>query len=51
MAAIGDDAQLLGDGHGGVDVIARDHDGADTGIVGLADGVGDLGADRVNHAG
>ena len=51
MAAIGDDTQLLGDGHGGVDVVARDHDGADTGIVGLADGVGDLGADRVNHAG
>ena len=50
LAAIGDDAQLLGDGHGGVDVVARDHDGADTGIVGLADGVGDLGADRVNHA-
>lgn len=29
----------------------RDHDGADTGVVGLADGVSDLGADRVNHAG
>ena len=51
LAAIGDDTQLLGDGHGGVDVVARNHDGADTGIVGLADGVGDLGADRVNHAG
>ena len=51
MAAIGDDAQLFGDGHGGVDVVARNHDGADTGVVRLADGVGDLGADRVNHAG
>ena len=51
LAAIGDDAQLLGDGHGGVDVVARDHDGADTGVVRLADGVADLGADRVNHAG
>ena len=51
LAAIGDDAQLLGDGHGGVDVVARNHDGADAGVVRLADGVGDLGADRVNHAG
>ena len=51
MAAIGDDSQLLGNGHGGVDMVARDHDGANTGVVGLADGVGDLGADRVNHAG
>ena len=51
LAAIGDDTQLLGDGHGGVDVVARDHDGADTGVVRFADGVGDLGADRVNHAG
>ena len=51
LAAIGDDAQLLGNGHGGVDMVARNHDGADTGVVRLADGVGDLGADRVNHAG
>ena len=51
MAAIGDDSQLLGNGHGGIDMVARDHHGANTGIVGLADGVGDLGADRVNHAG
>ena len=32
-------------------MIARDHDGADTGVVRLADGVGHLGADRVDHAG
>ena len=32
-------------------MVARDHDGADTGVVRFADGVGDLGADRVNHAG
>ena len=51
MATIGDDSQLLGDGHGGVNVVARDHDGANTGVVGLADSVGHLGADRVNHAG
>ena len=51
MAAIGDDTQLLGDGHGGVDVVARDHDGANASVVGLADGFGDLGADRVDHAG
>ena len=51
LAAVGDDAQLLGDCHGGVDVVARDHDGADAGIVRLADGVGHLGADRVDHAG
>lgn len=51
MAAIGDDSQLFGNGHGGVDMVTRDHDGTNTGIVGLADGVGDLGADRINHAG
>ena len=51
LAAIGDDAQLLGDGHGGVDVVARDHDGADTGVVRLVDSVGHLGTDRVDHAG
>ena len=51
LAAIGDDAKLLGDGHGGVDVVARDHDGADASVVRLADSVGHLGADRVNHAG
>ena len=51
LAAIGDDAQLLGDGHGGVDMVARDHDGADTGVVRLADSVSHLGTDRVDHAG
>ena len=51
LAAVGDDAQLLGDGHGGIDVVARDHDGADAGVVRLADSVGHLGTDRVNHAG
>ena len=51
LAAIGDDAQLLGDGHGGVDMVARDHDGADTGVVCLADSVSHLGTDRVDHAG
>ena len=51
LAAIGDDTQLLGDGHGGVDVVARNHDGANTGVVRLADSVGHLGTDRVDHAG
>ena len=51
LTAIGDDAQLLGDGHGGVDVVARNHDSADAGVVRLADSVGHLGTDRVDHAG
>ena len=51
LAAIGDDAQLLGDGHGGVDVVARNHDSADAGVVRLANSVGHLGTDRVDHAG
>ena len=51
LAAVGDDAQLLGDGHGGVDVVARNHDSADAGVVRLADSVGHLGTDRVDHAG
>ena len=51
LAAIGDDAQLLGDGHGGVDVVARNHDGADirlgTGADRRACGL----SGRIQHAG
>ena len=32
-------------------MVARDHDGADTGVVRLVDSVGHLGTDRVDHAG
>ena len=32
-------------------MVAGDHDGADTGLLGLRDSSGDLGADRVDHAG
>ena len=46
-----DDAEVLGDGHGGVDVVARDHNGADAGVVRLLDGRGHLGALGVDHAG
>src|SRR5699024_3289287 len=51
LAGVGDDAQLLGNGHGGVLVVAGDHDGADAGLAALLDGGLDLGTDRVNHAG
>ena len=43
-------AQLARDGHGRIDVVTRDHDGADAGVVRLGDGHGGLGAHRVNHA-
>ena len=51
LAGVGDDAQLLGDGHGGVLVVAGDHHGADAGLTALHDGGLDLGTDRVDHAG
>ena len=51
LAGVGDDAQLLGDGHGGVLVVAGDHDGADAGLTAFHDGGLDLGTDRVDHAG
>jgi len=44
------DAQLLGDGHGGVPVVAGDHHGADAGGLALGDGGLHLGADGVDHA-
>src|SRR5699024_5239230 len=46
-----DDAQLGGDGHGGVLVVAGDHDRADAGFTAFHDGGLDLRADRVDHAG
>ena len=45
------DAEVLGDGHGGVDVVAGDHDRADAGLLGLGDGRGDLRTLGVDHAG
>ena len=45
------DAEVLGDRHGGVDVVAGDHDRADAGLLGLGDGRGDLGALGIDHAG
>ena len=44
------DAQLPGDGHGGVPVVAGDHHRTDAGGLALGDGVLHLGADGVNHA-
>ena len=43
-------AKLLGDGHGGVPVVAGDHHGPDTCTVTFGDGVLDLRADGVDHA-
>ena len=51
LRAVLDDAEVLGDGHGGVDVVARDHDGADASGVGLVDGGCHLGTLGVDHAG
>src|SRR5699024_4905627 len=44
------DAQLLGDGDGGVDVVAGYHDGADARAAALLYGRLHLGADRAYHA-
>ena len=45
-----DDAELLGDGNGGILVVACDHDGTDAGLAALCNGVLYLGSDRVDHA-
>ena len=43
-------ADGLGNGAGGIGVVAGDHDGADAGVGGLFQRGGDLGPGRVNHA-
>ena len=48
--AVRQDTQLLGDGHGGIHMVAGDHDGADAGAAALGNGVPHLGAHRVDHA-
>ncbi len=50
LAAVLHHAQVFGDGHGGIDVIARNHDGTDTRGVRLLNGSSYLGAFGVNHA-
>ena len=50
LAGVGDDAQLLADGHGGVLVVAGDHHRADARGAALGHGGLDLRADGVDHA-
>ena len=51
LAGVLADAEVLGDGHGGVDVVARDHDRTDASALGLLNGRGNLGALGVDHTG
>ena len=51
LQSVGQNAQLLGDGHGGVNVVAGDHDGADPRLAALLNGGLDLRTYRVDHAG
>ena len=46
-----EDAELAGDGHGGVNMVAGDHDGTDTGAAALLYSGLDLGTYRIDHAG
>ena len=50
LCGVGDDAQVLADGHGGVLVVAGDHDGADAGHPAFLDGLVDLRPAGINHA-
>ena len=50
LAGVGDDAQLLADGHGGILVVAGDHHRADARGAALGHGGLDLRADGVDHA-
>ena len=51
LQSVSQDAQLLGDGHGGVNVVAGDHDGTDPRLAALLNGGLDLRTYRVDHAG
>ena len=51
LQSVGQNAQLLGDGHGGVNVVAGDHDGADPRLAALLNGGLDLRTYRIDHAG
>ena len=50
LFAVLQDPQLLGDGHGGIDMVAGDHDGTDARLTALLDGGLYLRAHRIDHA-
>ena len=51
LHAVGQDTQLPGDGHGGIDMVAGDHDGADARLAALINGGLYLRTDGIDHAG
>ena len=51
LGGVGENAQLAGDGHGGVLVVAGDHHRADARLAALLNGGLHLGPHRVDHAG
>ena len=50
LFVLGEDTQLPGDGHGGIDMVAGDHDGPDACLTALLDGCLYLRAHRIDHA-
>ena len=50
LHVLGENAQLFGDGHGGVDMVAGDHNGPDARLTALLDGGLHLRTHRIDHA-